>query len=151
MVQIDMGVGLGIAPRLAVKLYLALAALFASTLTAQDKPGNRFAGTWEAKFNGTVFVVLKIHTNGEITGSMTNFNLNVDEDGNISGAEAQAGESPIQKTKAQDDSLTFEWNADPSEPALKFELKATGTQEAQLKVLDTGDTKIKPFNMTKRT
>jgi len=135
-----------------MKPILALASsLLTVTLCAQGQPEEKFAGTWEGGFNGSVFVVLKIHINGEITGSMSNFNLEVDEKGNVSSAEAIDGESPILKTRAQDDSLTFEWNTDPKEAPLKFELKATGAQAAQLRLLDTGDVKIKPFNMTKRT
>src|ERR1039458_3449215 len=52
---------------------MRLAAILFSVvaLLGQDTPAKKFTGTWEARFNGAVFCVLKIQSGDKLTGSMS--------------------------------------------------------------------------------
>jgi hypothetical protein len=125
--------------------------LSAIALLAQNASTQKFTGTWEARFDGDVFCVLKIQLTDKLTGSMTGVDIGVDNDGNLNSARAEDHEFPILKPAIENDTLTFEWTDDPNEPALKFEMKLTGNQQAQLRFVTTPDNvKIKPFTFTRR-
>jgi hypothetical protein len=132
---------------------MRLAAILFSVvaLLGQDTPAKKFTGTWEARFNGAVFCVLKIQSGDKLTGSMSAVDIGVDGEGNLSSAQAKDEEFPILKPNIENDSLTFEWTDDPNEDPLKFEMKLTGKQEAQLRFVTMPEgVKIKPFSFTKR-
>jgi len=131
--------------RLAAILFSAVA------LLGQDTPAKKFTGTWEARFNGSVFCVLKIQSGDKLTGAMSAVDIGVDGEGNLSSAQAKDEVFPILKPNVENDSLTFEWTDDPNEDPLKFEMKLTGKQEAQLRFVTTPEgVKIKPFTFMKR-
>jgi hypothetical protein len=132
---------------------MRLAAILFSVvaLLGQDTPAKKFTGTWEARFNGAVFCILKIQSGDKLTGSMSAVDIGVDGEGNLSSAQAKDEEFPILKPNIENDSLTFEWTDDPNEDPLKFEMKLTGKQEAQLRFVTTPEgVKIKPFSFIKR-
>jgi hypothetical protein len=129
----------------AVLLLLSFALLGAVT-------SSNFTGTWEARFNGAVFCVLKIQPGDKLTGSMTSVDIGVDNEGNLTTAQGKDETFPILKPAIENDALTFEWTDDPNEDPLKFELKLTGKQEAQLRFVTTPEgVKIKPFTFAKRS
>jgi hypothetical protein len=131
--------------RLAAFLFLTVA------LLGQDTPEKKFTGTWEARFNGAVFCILKIQPGEKLTGSMSAVDIGVDGEGNLSSAQAKDVEFPILRPSFENGSLIFEWTDDPNEDPLKFEMKLTGKQEAQLRFVTTPEgVKIKPFTFTKR-
>jgi hypothetical protein len=120
-------------------------------LLGQDTPAKKFTGTWEARFNGAVFCVLKIQPGDKLTGSMSAVDIGVDGEGNLSSAQAKDEEFPILRPSIENDSLTFDWTDDPNEDPLKFEMKLTGKQEAQLRFVTAPEgVKIKPFTFTRR-
>jgi hypothetical protein len=120
-------------------------------LLGQDTPAKKFTGTWEARFNGAVFCVLKIQSGDKLTGSMRAVDIGVDGEGNLSSAQAKDEEFPILRPSIENDSLTFDWTDDPNEDPLKFEMKITGKQEAQLRFVTAPEgVKIKPFTFTRR-
>ncbi len=132
---------------------MRLAAILFSVvaLLGQDTPAKKFTGTWEDRFNGAVFCILKIQSGDKLTGSMSAVDIGVDGEGNLSSAQAKDEEFPILKPNIENDSLTFEWTDDPNEDPLKFEMKLTGKQEAQLRFVTTPEgVKIKPFSFIKR-
>jgi hypothetical protein len=130
----------------------AVLLLLAFALLGDDTSSKKFTGTWEARFNGAVFCVLKIQPGDKLTGTMTSVDIGVDNEGNLTTAEAKNEEFPILKPTIENESLTFEWTDDPSEDPLKFELKLTGKQEAQLRFVTTPEgVKIKPFTFAKRS
>ena len=130
---------------------IAAILFFMFGLFGQDRPEKKFTGTWEARFNGDVFCVLKIQPGDKLTGSMSSVDIGVDKDGNLSSAQACDEEFPILKPSIENDSLMFEWTDDPTEDPLKFEMKLTGKQEAQLRFVTAPEgVKIKPFTFTKR-
>jgi hypothetical protein len=98
-------------------------------LFGQDRPEKKFTGTWEARFNGDVFCVLKILPGDKLAGSMSSVDIGVDKDGNLSAAQSRDEEFPILKPTIENDSLTFEWTDDPNEDPLKFEMKLTGNKK----------------------
>jgi hypothetical protein len=129
---------------------LAAILFSAALLLGQDTPAKKFAGTWEARFNGAVFCVLKIQPGEKLTGSMTSVDIGVDNEGNLTTAEAKDEVFPILKPAIETDTLTFEWTDDPKEDPLKFEMKLTGKQQAQLRFVTMPEgVKVKPFNFTK--
>jgi hypothetical protein len=129
---------------------LAAILLSAALMLGQDTPAKKFAGTWEARFNGAIFCVLKIQPGEKLTGSMTSVDIGVDNEGNLTTVEAKDEAFPILKPAIENDSLTFEWTDDPNEDPLKFEMKLTGNEEAQLRFVTTPEgVKIKPFSFTK--
>jgi hypothetical protein len=130
---------------------LAAILFFSIALFGQDPTERKFAGTWEARFNGDVFWVLKIQSGDKLTGSLSAVDIGIDKDGNLSSAEAKEEVFPILRPAIENDSLTFEWTDDPGEDPLKFEMKMTGKQEAQLRFLSAPEgVKIKPFTFTRR-
>jgi hypothetical protein len=129
---------------------LAAILLSAALLLAQDTPAKKFAGTWKARFNGAVFCVLKIQTGEKLTGSMTSVDIGVDNEGNLTSAQAKEETFPILKPAIENDIFTFEWTDDPNEDPLKFEMKLTGNAEAQLRFVTMPEgVKVKPFNFTR--
>jgi hypothetical protein len=128
----------------------AVLLLLAVALLGEDTSSKNFAGTWEARFHGAVFCVLKIQPGEKLTGTMTSVDIGVDNEGNLTTAEAKDEAFPILKPAIENDSLTFEWTDDPNEDPLKFEMKLTGKQEAQLRFVTAPEgVKIKPFSFTK--
>jgi len=120
-------------------------------LLGQETPEKKFTGTWEARFNGAVFCVLKIQSGEKLTGSMTAVDVGVDGEGNLSSAQAKDEEFPILRPNLENDSLIFEWTDDQNEDALKFEMKLASKQEAKLRFVTTPEgVKIKPFTFTRR-
>jgi hypothetical protein len=137
--------------RLAAILIFSIALFGAGALLGQDTSAKKFAGTWEARFNGDVFCVLKIQSGDKLSGSMSAVDIGVDKDGNLSSAQAKDERFPILRPSIEDNSLTFEWTDDPQEEPLKFEMKMTGKQEAQLRFVSAPEgIKIKPFTFTRR-
>jgi hypothetical protein len=129
---------------------LAAILLSAALLLGQESSSKNFTGTWEARFNGAVFCVLKIQPGEKLTGTMTSVDIGVDNEGNLTTAEAKNEAFPILKPAIENESLTFEWTDDPNEDPLKFEMKLTGKQEAQLRFVTAPEgVKIKPFNFTR--
>jgi len=134
------------------KFSLLLFPLFSVCILANDAPAKKFAGTWEAKFNGSTFCVLKIQAgdSAQISGSMTGVDINVDDEGNLRSVEARSDEFPILRPALESGNLRFEWSDDSGEAPLKFELKVTGDREAQLTFLSVPEgMKIKPLVFTK--
>jgi hypothetical protein len=130
----------------------AVLLLLAFAVLGQDTPAKNFTGTWEARFNGAVFCVLKIQPGDKLTGTMTSVDIGVDNEGNLTTAEGKDEAFPILKPAIENDSLTFEWTDDPNEDPLKFEMKLTGKQEAQLRFVTTPEgVKVKPFTFAKRS
>jgi hypothetical protein len=132
---------------------MKLAAMVFTTLAllGQETPTKKFTGTWEARFNGDVFCVLKIRSGDQLAGSMNAVDIGVDGEGNLSSAQAKEEEFPILRPSIENDNLIFEWTDDPKEDPLKFEMKITGKQEAQLRFVTAPEgVKIKPFTLTRR-
>jgi hypothetical protein len=118
-----------------------------------------FLGTWTASINGNVFAVLALKAEkGEIAGTMNNFDISVDKDGNLTdGTHKDTGESPLFNARVKDGTLSFlvvEKDA-YSQPA-KWKFVPRSADEAELDVvLDDQinappDMVIKPIRMVRQ-
>jgi hypothetical protein len=124
--------------------------LFAAVLLGQDSAA-KFPGTWEARFKGAVFCVLKIESGERLAGTMSAVDIDIDEEGNLTSAEAKDDVFPILLPSIENNHLRFEWSDDPSEEPLKFEFAITANGQAELTLLTTPEgAKIKPFKFTRR-
>jgi hypothetical protein len=68
---------------------LAAILLSAALLLGQEPSAKKFTGTWEARFHGAIFCVLKIQPGDKLTGTMTSVDIGVDNEGNLTTAEAK--------------------------------------------------------------
>ena len=118
-----------------------------------------FLGTWTASVNGNVFGILTLKVEkGEIAGTMNNFDISVDKDGNLTDStHKDTGESPLFNPRVKDGALSFlvvEKDA-YSQPA-KWKFVPKSADEAELDVvLDDQinappDLVIKPIRMVRQ-
>ena len=68
-----------------------------------------FVGTWKATFEGEVFATLILkEERGTLTGSLNNFDINVDKDGNlIDGTHKDDGDAPLLNVHFKSGALIF--------------------------------------------
>jgi hypothetical protein len=69
------------------------------SLAAAQTPAHKladYAGTWQASFQGKPFMTIKLHDEkGQLTGTVSSGDLEVNADGQITSAKVREGESPI--------------------------------------------------------
>jgi hypothetical protein len=122
-------------------------------LWAQDsKSQQRFAGTWEAKYKGTVFCTIKLEAGERISGSTVACNIRVDENGDLMEPDSAGNSdkpSPILNPGIHGDTLSFEVKDDDDEEQIKLEMQLTGEGQADVRFIDT-PTKIKPIHFTRK-
>jgi hypothetical protein len=68
-----------------------------------------FVGTWKASFNGEVFAVLVLRKErGSLAGTLNNFDISVDQDGNLSdGTHKNSGDAPLLNAHFKSGALEF--------------------------------------------
>ena len=68
-----------------------------------------FVGTWRASFNGEVFAVLTLRKErGSLAGTLNNFDISVDKDGNLSdGTHKDSGDAPLLNVHFRSGALEF--------------------------------------------
>ena len=122
--------------------------LLAAGLTAIAGPPDpkKFAGTWEAKAKGTVFLVLKITAGEKISGTMKSGPVQMDEKGDlIDVGPPVEDENPIFFTEVlEGEKLDFNCQ-DSDDNVLQFELKLTGEDSAELRIIDKDHPDLKAF------
>ncbi len=132
---------------LLVAMCLGVSALSVQVTQAQSRDADLqpFVGTWQAKFKGTVFETIKLekkqHT---LAGTVSHADVNVDpKNGELSGVEVLDGSDAIVEAKLTGGVLRI-----TEEDNLQFEMKITGSNQAQLQVvmLPNGPT-VKPWKM----
>jgi hypothetical protein len=114
--------------------------------------GGRFAGTWEAKFKGTVICTIALETAEKITGTASGCNISVDDEGNLVESEAAqepAEPEPILNAKVDSDTLSFEIRDEGDEHPIRMQIELKGEGRAELRIIDA-PVKIKPIALTKR-
>ena len=113
-------------------------------LNAADTP---YAGVWEAKFKGEVFLVLKVQPGEKIEGTMQAGTIRFDEDGELTEARLDKKESPLQKGTVDAGKLSFVVD-DDGDP-VTFEMKITAPGEADLQLLGA-PVPVKAFHLRRR-
>jgi hypothetical protein len=129
---------------------LAAAWLLAAGLAAfaGTPDPKKFAGTWEAKAKGTVFLVLKITAGDKISGTMKSGPMQLNEKGEL----VEVGppvedENPIFFTQVvAEEKLDFHCQ-DSEDNVLEFELKLTGEDSAELRIVDKDHPDLKAITV----
>lgn len=127
-------------------LSIAIAALSITPTRAQCA---NFAGVWEAKFNGTIFLTIRLTAGEKISGSISIGSIGVDYEGNLLAAEAAPPEieSPILHALFEGQTLKFEIDDDGEIANLEITLTEDG--KAVMKFPDLAQ-KIKPIVLERK-
>ena len=106
----------------------------AISAAAQSKtPVQRFAGTWNAKFQGKTFSTLKLLLkDNQVAGSMTGANINLDKDGNLTSAEGTDDEDQIRDVKLTGDALSFTTKSEDTGEVINWKMRLTNEHEGEL-------------------
>ncbi len=82
---------------------LGFAALMLTVSLAAAQTAHKladYAGTWQASFQGKPFMTIKLHDEkGQLTGTVSSGDLEVNSEGEITGAKVREGESQILSTQ----------------------------------------------------
>jgi hypothetical protein len=85
----------GMRRQLTVAVLLGIAPIICFAQQSSHKLAD-YAGTWQANFEGTQFMTIKlVEKDGHMTGSVSFGDINVDLNGDVIRAEAPESESPI--------------------------------------------------------
>ena len=106
-------------------------------VAAQKPTGTqRFAGTWNAKFQGNTFTTLKLLVrDNHLTGSMTGANINMDKEGNLTSAQETDDEGQISDVKLTGDTLLFTTKNEDTGEAINWKMRLTNEHEGELLLL----------------
>lgn len=119
-------------------LHLAgLLLVIATFAAAQSKTSaQRYAGTWNAQFQGKTFTTLKlVARDNQLTGSLTGANINMDKDGNLTSAEGTDDEGQISDVKLSGDTLLFTTKNEDTGEAINWKMRLTNEHEGKLLLL----------------
>jgi hypothetical protein len=107
---------------------------FTPATPANAKP---FIGVWEAKFHGNPFLTVKIAFEGnKLVGTISHANIEVNEAGELTKAEAVGGENPITDARVKGDILRITTkNTDDSEESIRSELRSVANNEVSMRIL----------------
>jgi hypothetical protein len=113
---------------------LALVLFATSGLAPSQERISRFAGTWEAKWNGAVFCVLTLVEDAKVTGTILSpGSIRVNHDGDLIAAEPnRTGETlPLLNAVINGRALSFEFKPDDETERLVFTLTDDGKADLQ--------------------
>lgn len=136
--------------KIATRAVVAFLFVVAATLLAAPAPRLAdFVGTWNAKFNGTTFITLKLDLRmGALGGSITHGSIEADAEGNLTSAEAREGADEVKEAKIVGDHLEFTAKGSEEEDN-HWQLKLVDATHAQLSLVAPPglEVKLKPFAM----
>ena len=100
--------------------------------TEQHAAVKDYAGTWNWMFEDRRFATMTLSQDGDqLTGSMTNGHIDLDERGRISSATAAKGTTPIVKTSFEDGTLIL--LARDGDDETEFAMTLTSSSTAELR------------------
>jgi len=106
----------------------------------------KFAGTWEASFKGTVFLVLKLQSGDKVTGTLNAGGVTMNDEGDLEEVRpVEDREAPIFFARVDGDRLAFDFQDDDGGEVISFELKLTGDGSGELRIVDRNHPKAKGF------
>lgn len=112
---------------------LLLVAIAISAAAQSKTQAQRFAGTWNAQFQGKTFTTLKLAAkDNHLTGSITGANINLDKDGNLTSAEQSGSESEITDAKLAGDTLSFATKDEGSGETVNWKMQVKTNDEGEL-------------------
>lgn len=117
---------------------LSVAASVCSALQTSPDPSDGFVGTWQGKFQGTVFVTLTLtKQDGKLTGSITHTTIQVDQAGNLTSAIPKAGSDPITEATFANDQLHLTSKSEDGQDINQYEMKLQSAGQAELQMVNT--------------
>jgi hypothetical protein len=117
-----------------------------------------FVGTWRASFNGEVFAVLTLRKErGSLAGTLNNFDISVDKDGNLSdGTHKDSGDAPLLNVHFRSGALEFVvMQKDQYAPSTQWKFVPKSADEGELTALldhqvnAPKDMVVKPIRMVR--
>jgi hypothetical protein len=117
-----------------------------------------FVGTWKASFNGEVFAVLVLREErGSLVGTLNNFDISVDRDGNLSdGTHKDSGDAPLLNAHFKSGVLEFVvMQKDQYAPSTQWKFIPKSADEGELtpllkhQVNAPKDMVVKPIRMVR--
>ncbi len=107
----------------------------------------QFVGTWHAKFKGKTFMTVELEKrNGKLTGSVSHGQVGVDEKtGEMTSAEERAGSDPIVEAKLTGGVLRITTKEEDSHETLQAEIKLTGIDQAEIRLLVPPEESVPAF------
>jgi hypothetical protein len=117
--------------------------------TRSDADLQQFVGTWHAKFKGETFLTINLEKQqGKLTGTVSHADIQVDKDGELTSAEEHDGSDPILEVKLTNGLLRITIKEEDSQDTIQSEMKLTGTDQAEFRVLTPPDvTAPKPWKL----
>jgi hypothetical protein len=134
------------------------AAMLPAALAAQKQPAPRpnpkaFVGSWTATFKGAPFMTIRFAMkDGKLSGVMSNGQMTVDSNGNITAVTVRPGEKPVKIQKVEHD-VIYMRHAAKKDP-VRFAFRLNDKTHAQLEILNTpplGIAPLKPIPLVKQT
>jgi len=96
----------------------------------------QFVGTWHAEFKGKTFLTIKLEKQQDkLTGTVSHFDVKLDNTGELTSAEELDGSNPIIEAKLTNGILRVTLKDEDSQDTLQCEMKLTGTDQAELRML----------------
>jgi hypothetical protein len=136
-----------------MKFFVAFVVIAASLLAVsqtKDKPSGevkssvtdssgdqQFVGTWHAEFKGKTFLTIKLEKQQDkLTGTASHFDVKLDDTGGLASAEEVEGQAiPIRDAKLTNGILRITLKEEDSQDMIQCEMKITGTDQAELRML----------------
>jgi hypothetical protein len=121
-----------------VLLLVSCAMVFAQGFQpANTSNARQFVGTWQASFNGSPFLTVTFTmADNKVTGSASHADIDLNQAGELTKAEAKDGEDPITDVQVKGDLLRFTTkNTDGSEYSLQAELRLIGPDKGEIRML----------------
>jgi hypothetical protein len=133
----------GISGRIAT---FAVCALFGGTYPSRALPPQAsppthveiqpFLGTWQAKFKGKVFETLNLkEQDGKLVGTATRAEIELNQEGELTGAKAIAGTDEIIDTKLTGGILHLTSKPQEEDDTVQFDMNLVGTDHAELRIV----------------
>ena len=135
-----------------MKFFLAFLLIAASPFAVsqtKDKPSGQmksrvpdasidqqFVGTWQAEFKGKPFLTIKLEKRQDkLTGTVSHTNIRLDDTGELASAEELDGSNPIIEARLTNGILRISSKDEDSQETVQCEMKLTGTDQAELRML----------------
>jgi hypothetical protein len=108
--------------------------------TSTDADLQQFVGTWHAQFKGRTFLTINLEKQqGKLTGSVSHAEMQVDKDGELTSAEEHEGSDPIVEARLTSGTLHITTTERTSQDTIRCDMKLTGTDQAELRLLAPPD------------
>ena len=108
--------------------------------TSTDADLQQFVGTWHARFKGKTFLTINLEKQqGKLTGTASHAEIQLNKDGELPSAEEHDGSDPIVEAKLTSGILRITTKEQDSQDTIQCEMKLTGTDQAELRILTPPD------------